>query len=89
MGAGPRSNFHNVTDGIDTTTAAGRFFFHVMAWLAQMGRNLLIERTRAGLAAVKKRGRVGGRKRLMTVSNVEAARKLIRRSYYLILARYS
>ena len=70
-------NFHSVTDGIDTTTPAGRFFFHVMASLAQMERELLIERTRAGLAAAKKRGRVGGRKRLMTASKVEAAKRLI------------
>ncbi|MDQ7839384.1 MAG: helix-turn-helix domain-containing protein, partial [Thermodesulfobacteriota bacterium] len=45
--------------------------------LAQMERELLIERTRAGLAAAKKRGRVGGRKRLMTASKVEAAKKLM------------
>ncbi|MDQ7827302.1 MAG: recombinase family protein [Candidatus Eremiobacteraeota bacterium] len=70
-------NFHSITDGIDTTTPAGRFFFHVMASLAQMERELLIERTRAGLAAAKRRGRVGGRKRLMTASKVEAAKKLM------------
>ncbi|MDQ7839259.1 MAG: recombinase family protein [Thermodesulfobacteriota bacterium] len=70
-------NFHSITDGIDTTTPAGRFFFHVMASLAQMERELLIERTRAGLAAAKSRGRVGGRKRLMTAGKVEAAKKLI------------
>lgn len=70
-------NFHSVTDGIDTTTPAGRFFFHVMASLAQMERELLIERTRAGLAAAKKRGRVGGRKRLMTPNKLEAAKRLL------------
>ena len=43
---------HSPTDGIDTTTPAGRFFFHVMASLAQMKRELLAERTRAGPAAV-------------------------------------
>ena len=42
--------FRSLTDGIDTTTPAGRFFFHVMASLAQMERELLAERTRAGLA---------------------------------------
>ncbi len=70
-------HFQSTTDGIDTTTPAGRFFFHVMASLAQMERELLIERTKAGLAAAKKRGRVGGRKRLMTPSKVEAAKKLL------------
>ena len=51
--------FRSLTDGIDTTTPAGRFFFHVMASLAQMERELLAERTRAGLAAARRRGRIG------------------------------
>jgi len=66
------------TDGIDTTTPAGRFFFHVMASLAQMERELLVERTRAGLAAARRRRRVDGRKRRMTPGKVESARKLLR-----------
>ncbi len=70
-------DFHSLTDGIDTSTPSGRFFFHMMASLAQMERELLIERTRAGLAAAKKRGRVGGRKRIMTASKLEAAKKLL------------
>ena len=70
-------HFRSLTDGIDTTTPAGRFFFHVMASLAQMERELLIERTKAGLDAAKKRGRIGGRKRSMTPSKVEAAKKLL------------
>ena len=49
-------NFYSVTDGIDTSTPAGRFFFHVMASLAQMERDLLVERTKAGLAAAKESG---------------------------------
>jgi DNA invertase Pin-like site-specific DNA recombinase len=70
--------FRSLTDGIDTTTPAGRFFFHVMASLVQMERELLAERTRAGLAAARRRGRVGGRKRRMTPGKVESARKLLR-----------
>jgi hypothetical protein len=49
--------FRSLTDGIDTTTPAGRFFFHVMASLAQMERELLAERTRAGLGAAAGPGR--------------------------------
>lgn len=70
-------HFQSITDGIDTSTPAGRFFFHVMASLAQMERELLIERTKAGLAAARERGRIGGRKRSMTASKVEAAKKLL------------
>ena len=69
--------FRSLTDGIDTTNPAGRFFFHVMASLAQMERELLAERTRAGLDAARRRGRVGGRKRRMTPGKVESARKLL------------
>jgi DNA invertase Pin-like site-specific DNA recombinase len=53
-------HFRSLTDGIDTKTPAGRFFFHVMASLAQMERELIMERTRAGLEAAKRQGRVGG-----------------------------
>jgi len=69
--------FRSLTDGIDTTTPAGRFFFHIMASLAQMERELLVERTRAGLAAARRRGRLGGRKRQMTPGKIESARKLL------------
>ena len=51
--------------------------FHVMASLAQMERELIMERTRAGLQAARRQGRVGGRKRQMTDSKVQAARKLL------------
>ena len=70
-------HFKSLTDGIDTKTPAGRFFFHVMASLAQMERELIAERTRAGLAAARKLGRIGGRKRRMTDSKIASARKLL------------
>jgi DNA invertase Pin-like site-specific DNA recombinase len=57
---------------------ARRFFLHIMASLAQMERELLAERTRAGLSAARRRGRVGGRKRRMTAGKMESARKLLR-----------
>ena len=71
-------NFKSITDGINTSTPAGRFFFHIMASLSQMERELLIERTKAGLAAARERGRIGGRKRLMNPSKIEAAKKLLK-----------
>jgi DNA invertase Pin-like site-specific DNA recombinase len=70
-------HFKSLTDSIDTKTPAGRFFFHIMASLAQMERELIAERTRAGLDAAKQQGRIGGRKRLMTEKKLSAARKLL------------
>ena len=69
--------FISLTDSINTNTASGRFFFHVMASLAEMERELIVERTKAGLAAAKQQGRTGGRKRLMTDSKIDAAKKLM------------
>jgi len=48
-----------------------------MASLAQMERELIVERTRAGLKAAKQRGRIGGRKRRMTASKIESAKNLL------------
>lgn len=70
-------NFRSLTDGIDTTNSAGRFFFHVMASLAQMERELTLERTKAGLVAARKLGRIGGRRRIMTDSKIKSAKKLL------------
>ena len=69
--------FKSLTDSIDTGTPAGRFFFHIMASLAQMERELTIERTRAGLEVARQLGRKGGRKRLMTDSKIKSAKKLL------------
>ena len=69
--------FISLTDSIDTTTASGRFFFNVMASLAQMERELMVERTQAGLQAAREQGRVGGRKRVMTEAKIRSARKLL------------
>ena len=70
-------HFKSLTDSIDTSTAAGRFFFHVMASLAEMERELTIERTRAGLEIAKNLGRKGGRKPKMNESKLESAKKLL------------
>ncbi|MEG6453392.1 recombinase family protein [Enterobacter cloacae] len=55
-------NFRSLTDSIDTSTPMGRFFFHVMGALAEMERELIVERTRAGLAVARAQGRIGGRR---------------------------
>jgi len=69
--------FKSLTDNIDTGSPSGRFFFHVMASLAQMERELIVERTRAGLAAAKQLGTKSGRKRKMTDSKIATAKKLL------------
>ena len=52
---------HSVVEAIDTTTATGQFFFQVTGAFAELERNLLRERTLAGLASARRRGRHGGR----------------------------
>ncbi|HBR3564805.1 TPA: recombinase family protein, partial [Klebsiella pneumoniae] len=59
-------NFRSLTDSIDTSTPMGRFFFHVTGVLAEMERELIVERTMAGLAAARAKGRVGGRRPKLT-----------------------
>lgn len=63
---------------IDTTTANGRLFFGVFAAFAEFERELIAERTRAGLAAARARGRKGGRPRKMDPSALRAIRTLLR-----------
>jgi len=70
-------HFQSITDQIDTSTPAGRFFFHVMASLSQMEKEICLQRTACGLEAARKLGRVGGRKRKMTDAKIDSAKKLL------------
>jgi DNA invertase Pin-like site-specific DNA recombinase len=56
-------NFISVTEHIDTTSSLGQFFLHITGAFAELDRNLIIERTNAGLKAARDRGRIGGRKK--------------------------
>ena len=58
--------FRSLTEGMDTTTASGELLFHVFGALAQYERALIQERVAAGLAAAKRRGRIGGRPQAIT-----------------------
>jgi DNA invertase Pin-like site-specific DNA recombinase len=68
--------FRSLSEGIDTTTPSGKLVFHLFGALAEFERALIIERTRAGLAAARARGRVGGRPRKMTPEKLEVARQM-------------
>ncbi|MDU9627028.1 recombinase family protein [Escherichia coli] len=70
-------NFRSLTDAIDTSMPMGRFFFHVMGALAEMERELIVERTRAGLEAARAKGRIGGRRPKLTASEWEQAVRLL------------
>lgn len=69
--------FRSLTESIDTTTPMGTFFFHIMAALAQMERDLIAERTRAGLEAARARGKQGGRPRKITGDKLTHIRQLL------------
>ena len=68
--------FMSLRESIDTTTAGGRLVFHVFGALAEFEREVISERTKAGLAAAKSRGRCGGRPRAMDEEKVRLARTL-------------
>lgn len=70
-------NFRSLTDSIDTSTPMGRFFFHIMGALAEMERELIVERTCAGLAAAREQGRIGGRRPKLTQEEWAQAGRLI------------
>ncbi|UWQ09688.1 recombinase family protein [Aliiroseovarius crassostreae] len=69
--------FRSLTDGIDTTTAGGRLVFHIMGALAEFERDLIQERTKAGLQAAKKRGKRLGRPPALSSAQVAHAKRAI------------
>ena len=67
----------SLTESIDTTTPGGRLIFHVFGALGQFERDLIRERTRAGLSAAAARGRKGGRKPVVTPEKLASAKALM------------
>lgn len=65
-------SFRSLTEGMDTSTASGELLFHVFGALAQYERALIQERVVAGLAAAKRRGRVGGRPKAIVGEKLDA-----------------
>ena len=68
--------FRSLTESMDTTTSGGKLIFHIFGALAEFERNLIRERTKAGLDAARARGRKGGRKPALSAKQQEVAVKL-------------
>src|SRR5512143_3105622 len=68
--------FSSLQEQIDTTTSGGKLVFHVFGALAEFERDLIRERTQAGLLAARARGRLGGRPRALDLRKVQIAQQL-------------
>lgn len=69
-------HFRSLHDNIDTSTPNGMLFFHIFAALAEFERDLIRERTQAGLSAARARGRLGGRPAKLTTAQIREVKKL-------------
>jgi DNA invertase Pin-like site-specific DNA recombinase len=69
--------FISLNESIDTTTAVGELAFHMIGSIAQFERRLISERTKAGLDAARARGRKGGRKVKLSLSDVKKAKAML------------
>lgn len=70
--------FQSLQEKIDTTTSCGKLIFHIFASLAEFERDIIRERTNAGLKAARARGRVGGRPRAMDDKKINMAKALVK-----------
>jgi DNA invertase Pin-like site-specific DNA recombinase len=78
--------FRGLQEAIDTTTPGGKLVFHVFAALAEFERDLIRERTAAGLAAARVRGRQGGRPSVMTAHKLQVAQEMYHSGQYTMAA---
>src|SRR5690554_7437459 len=69
--------FKSLTESIDTTSSGGRLVFHIFGALAEFERDLIRERTQAGLVAARARGRKGGRKPVMSKADIRKASAML------------
>jgi len=73
-----RIGFRSLTEAIDSTTPGGKLVFHIFASLAEFERDIIRERTKAGLAAARARGKTGGRPPALLRADLAAAKALLR-----------
>ena len=76
--------FKSLQELIDTTTSSGKLVFHIFAALAEFERNLIRERTNAGLAAARARGKLGGRKKSLTANEQKRAVEMYNRKNHTV-----
>ena len=74
---GQGAGFHSLTDGIDTTTTGGKLVFHIMGALSEFERDLIRERTKAGMKAAKKRGKHVGRPKSLSNGQIQHMHELL------------
>ena len=68
--------FKSLTENIDTTTSGGKLVFHIFGALAEFEREIIRERTTAGLDAARSRGKVGGRPKALSAKEVQMLRNM-------------
>jgi len=71
-------DLQSITEGVNTTSPMGKFYFHMMSALAQFERELIVERTKAGLQAAREQGRIGGRRYAITPEKKEKVELYLR-----------
>jgi DNA invertase Pin-like site-specific DNA recombinase len=73
--------FKSLTENVDTTTSGGKPIFHIFGALAEFERNLIRERTQAGLTAARARGKRGGRPKVLTAKQFGIAQDLYEKQH--------
>jgi len=77
-------SFRSIQENMDTTTSGGKLIFHVFGALAEFEREIIRERTQAGLSAARSRGRMGGRPKVMDDKKIAMAKSLLENDQYSI-----
>jgi len=76
--------FRSLQENIDTGSSGGKLIFHVFGALAEFERDIIRDRTNAGLTAARSRGRVGGRSRIMDTKKITYAKALMESEEYTV-----